>query len=212
MLLLSDPRVALVPVLDDSEPLIPFPAVIGNATGLTGETVHVRRGLGARLVTAALSLPEGVSFKIAEGHRSVEAQLGIIARYSDEVRRAHPGLDRRELARLVSRFVSPISVAPHVAGAAVDVTLVDDYGAELDLGTEIDATPEASGGACYFDAPGISARARANRELLARALGGAGLVNYPTEWWHWSYGDRYWALVTAAPHALYGAVEEGVAA
>jgi hypothetical protein len=20
-----------------------------------------------------------------------------------------------------------------------------------------------------------------------------GFVNYPTEWWHFSYGDRYWA-------------------
>jgi D-alanyl-D-alanine dipeptidase len=32
------------------------------------------------------------------------------------------------------------------------------------------------------------------------------LVNYPTEWWHWSYGDRYWALMTGAPAALYGPV------
>jgi hypothetical protein len=23
------------------------------------------------------------------------------------------------------------------------------------------------------------------------------------EWWHWSYGDRYWAVVTGAPAALY---------
>jgi D-alanyl-D-alanine dipeptidase len=39
----------------------------------------------------------------------------------------------------------------------------------------------------------------------------AGLINYPTEWWHWSFGDRYWALLTAAPHALYGPIdrEEG---
>ena len=43
-------------------------------------------------------------------------------------------------------------------------------------------------------------------------LGGAGLVNYPTEWWHWSYGDRYWALVTGAAHALYGPVDVAVAA
>jgi D-alanyl-D-alanine dipeptidase len=52
----------------------------------------------------------------------------------------------------------------------------------------------------------VGRRARANRELLARALRGAGLVNYPTEWWHWSYGDRYWALVTGAPAALFGPV------
>jgi zinc D-Ala-D-Ala dipeptidase len=31
-------------------------------------------------------------------------------------------------------------------------------------------------------------------------------VNYPTEWWHWSYGDRYWAVMTDAPAALYGPV------
>ena len=37
-------------------------------------------------------------------------------------------------------------------------------------------------------------------------LCGAGLVNYPTEWWHWSYGDRYWALMTGATAAVYGPV------
>lgn len=35
---------------------------------------------------------------------------------------------------------------------------------------------------------------------------GAGFVNYPTEWWHWSHGDRYWAWSTRAPAARYGAV------
>jgi zinc D-Ala-D-Ala dipeptidase len=42
--------------------------------------------------------------------------------------------------------------------------------------------------------------------MLAEALRAAGLVNYPTEWWHWSYGDRYWALATGARHAVYGIV------
>ena len=98
------------------------------------------------------------------------------------------------------------AVAPHVAGAAVDLTLVDSAGRELDLGTPVDATPEQSEGACYFGAPQVSSHARADRELLARVLRGAGLVNYRTEWWHWSYGDRYWALVTGAPAALYGPV------
>jgi D-alanyl-D-alanine dipeptidase len=32
------------------------------------------------------------------------------------------------------------------------------------------------------------------------------LLSDPTEWWHWSYGDRYWALMTGAPAALYGPV------
>ncbi|WP_281286552.1 M15 family metallopeptidase [Herbidospora galbida] len=40
--------------------------------------------------------------------------------------------------------------------------------------------------------------------MLGTALTEAGLVNYPTEWWHWSYGDRYWAHVTGAGTARYG--------
>ena len=38
----------------------------------------------------------------------------------------------------------------------------------------------------------------------------AGLVNYPREWWHFSYGDRYWACVTGSAQARYGAVEESI--
>lgn len=40
--------------------------------------------------------------------------------------------------------------------------------------------------------------------MLSAALTAGGLVNYPTEWWHWSFGDRYWALATEADHAVYG--------
>jgi D-alanyl-D-alanine dipeptidase len=43
-------------------------------------------------------------------------------------------------------------------------------------------------------------------------LSAQGLVNYPTEWWHWSYGDRYWALLTGAAHATYGPITELAAA
>ena len=61
-------------------------------------------------------------------------------------------------------------------------------------------------------ADGIGASARAHRVLLASVLGGAGLVNYPTEWWHWSFGDRYWALMTGADAAVYGPLDVVVAA
>jgi zinc D-Ala-D-Ala dipeptidase len=141
-----------------------------------------------------------------EGYRPAHQQQAIIERYSAEIRAVRPGIGEPELHILTSRYVAPLAVAPHVAGAAVDVTLVDSCGQELDLGTAIDATPEQSGGRCYFAADGISREARANRELLARVLCREGLVNYPTEWWHYSYGDRYWALATGAGAALYGPV------
>jgi len=35
-----------------------------------------------------------------------------------------------------------------------------------------------------------------------------GFINYPTEWWHFSYGDRYWAYHQQASYAIYGSYEE----
>lgn len=205
-ILLSDAQVASVVVHECHEPLVPLHPALSPTRQLA------RASLAARLDAAALALPLGIGLRVVEGHRAVEAQEAIIDRYQTELRTWYPRLDTRRLQALSSRFVAPLDVAPHVAGAAVDLTLIDACGEELDLGTAIDATPEESDGRCWFAADGIGADARAHRELLARVLTHVGLVNYPTEWWHWSYGDRYWALVTGAPHALYGPVETAAVA
>jgi D-alanyl-D-alanine dipeptidase len=205
-ILLSDARVRALPVVECGEPLVRLPDELSPAGAL------VRAGLAERLVAADEALPLGIRLHVVEGHRPVERQRAIIAEYAASLRPLHPGADERELERLTSKFVSPVDVAPHVAGAAVDLTLVDACGDELDLGTAIDATPEESDGRCWFAADGIGADARAHRALLADVLHAQGLVNYPTEWWHWSFGDRYWALVTGAQHAVYGPVSVAVAA
>jgi D-alanyl-D-alanine dipeptidase len=205
-ILLSDPRVSALPVHENGEPLVRLETSFGPARAL------VRAGLAERLAAAAAGLPAGIELRVVEGMRSAADQRAIIAAYSAQVCAARPGLSADELHHLTSRFVAPLEVAPHVAGGAVDLTLVDACGDELDLGTAIDATPEVSDGRCFTAATAIGADARGHRDLLARVLGGAGLVNYPTEWWHWSYGDRYWALVTGAPSALYGPVDLAAAA
>jgi zinc D-Ala-D-Ala dipeptidase len=200
LVLLSDPEVSAVSVRDCGEPLTALGESFGPSRAL------VRASVARRLVLARDELPPGVGLRVVAGFRTAAAQRAIISSYAAALRIAHPAIGAAELERLTSRFVAPLAVAPHVGGAAVDLTLVDSAGRELDLGTPVDATPEQSEGACYFDAPKVSRQARASRELLARVLRGAGLVNYPTEWWHWSYGDRYWALMTGAPAALYGPV------
>lgn len=203
-LLLSDPRVAAVPVSDSGEPLVPagLPALRAGAAD-AGQ--QVRAGVADRLAAAQRALPPGLHLVLAEGWRSPDAQAAIVAGYRALVAGHHPDVDDAELARLTSRYVSPVDVAPHVAGAAVDVTLVDEHGDELDLGSPLDATPEESEGRCFTDAP-VDPAARVLRVALGEAMTAAGFVNYPTEWWHWSHGDRYWALVTGAPHAVYGPV------
>jgi D-alanyl-D-alanine dipeptidase len=109
---------------------------------------------------------------------------------------------------MASRYIAPVEVAPHITGGAVDVTLAGPAGAVLWMGTEVNATPEESDGASRTYARNISPDARRNRVLLGEVMTAAGFVNYPTEWWHWSVGDRYWAFRAGAPTAYYGPVAD----
>ncbi|HEY9408916.1 MAG TPA: M15 family metallopeptidase [Jiangellaceae bacterium] len=203
--LIADPLVASVPVIETHEPLVDLDGC-GIASSGSAAGRLVRRSVAERLVLAQQALPGGVRIVVVEGFRSPEAQQRIFDGYTAGLRAAYPDRDEAELHRLATRYVAPLDVAPHVAGAAVDLLLADAGGRRLWMGTEVDATPEQSDGACMFDAAGIGTEARDNRTMLAEALGAAGLVNYPTEWWHWSFGDRYWAHVTGAAYAFYGPV------
>ncbi|MEO3819291.1 M15 family metallopeptidase [Plantactinospora sp. B24E8] len=213
MILLSDPRIAAIPSTDDGDPLVDLRTVAGlrldsRAADPAGAYARVRRALADRLLAAQATLPDGLRLLVVEGYRPYAAQLGIFTGYRDELRRLHPSWSDERLHRETSKFVSPVEVAPHSTGGAVDLTLCTSDGVELDMGTEIDATPEASGNACFTAADTIPDRARRNRQIMVDVLTGAGLVNYPTEWWHWSYGDRYWALVTGARSTRYGPLRE----
>jgi D-alanyl-D-alanine dipeptidase len=72
------------------------------------------------------------------------------------------------------------------------------------MGTPFNASPFFTQQATYTDASNISAEARAYRNLFGQVLRAVGFVNYPTEWWHWSYGERYWAFMTGSAYAIYG--------
>ncbi|MFE1752568.1 M15 family metallopeptidase [Streptomyces anandii] len=210
MILLSDPRVIDTPVADCGEPLVD----ISTAPDLIldprerdehGAYGRVRAGVLERLRSASEKLPAGIGLLVIEGHRSQAEQARRFALYEDRLRRSGIS-DPAELRRRASAFVSPVEVAPHCAGAAVDLALIDTDGVELDMGGTGNGHRTGDERWCPFDAPGLSSTARDHRDLLADCLREQGFVNCPSEWWHWSYGDRYWALLTGAPAAVYGPV------
>lgn len=215
VILMSDPKVAAVPVEECGEPLVDVRLesgllVDGRRWDARGAFAHMRRGLLERLLKAeALLVPQGFRLLLVEGYRPLALQGRYFDDYAGQLRAEHPEWSAEQIRPAASRYVSPPELAPHSAGAAVDLTLADADGRERDMGTAMNATPEESSGACYTGARDIGDEAHANREVLGAALTAAGLVNYPTEWWHWSYGDRYWALESGAAVAPYGPVEPG---
>ncbi|GGZ60879.1 D-alanyl-D-alanine dipeptidase [Streptomyces inusitatus] len=207
IVLMSDPRVTAVPVDECGEPLVDCRGILRvdeRRSDTAGNWAHLRSGVVERLLKAEKSLPDDWRWLLVEGHRPPALQQSIFDGYLSSLRRLPPGATEAELINAATRWVAPQETAGHVAGAAIDLTVCTRDGAEVDMGCPEAATPEESDGACYTDAPGLTERARRNRKAMGAALGAAGLVNYPTEWWHWSYGDRYWALMTGASNAIYG--------
>jgi D-alanyl-D-alanine dipeptidase len=209
IVLMSDPKIAAIPVADCGEPLVDVRleeslAVDSRKVDDSGAFAYLREGVLTRLLKAQQLLPDGIRLLFIEGYRPPALQRYYFESYAGELQAGNPGWSPTQVREAASRYVSPPEIAPHSAGAAVDLTLVSVDGRELDMGTRVNASPEESDGACYTNAGNVGSEARANRRVLGDALSAVGLVNYPTEWWHWSYGDRYWALAVEAGSAMYG--------
>jgi D-alanyl-D-alanine dipeptidase len=208
ILLMSDRAVTSIPVHENGERLCDLRGYSGlvldsRLADPDGAYAHLRIGVAERLVAAQARLPRGLKFLVIEGFRPLALQTAYFEQHVGELRQAHPEWDDVFVHRQASRSLSPPEIGPHVCGAAVDITLCTASGAELPMGGEVNADLEDDK-ACRTDAPGLAPAAARNRRILIDTLTGAGLVNYPTEWWHWSYGDRYWAMATGAPAAHYG--------
>lgn len=208
--LIADPAVLAVPVVENGEPLVDVASVAELSVDLRLADRHghhrlLRSGVVDRLSRAAALLPGGLRICVVEGYRPYELQKRYFETYCAELLAKRPTLGDAELESLASRVVAPPEDnSPHATGGAVDLTLCDGDGHPLDMGSDVNESPEHSHGRCYTAATDLQPDAVANRRLLVGVLEAVGMVNYPTEWWHWSYGDRYWALHSGAASAYYG--------
>ena len=107
--------------------------------------------------------------------------------------------------------ISPTqSVSGHCTGSAVDLTIADDRGHYLEMGSGFDEPTERSYTYHYekMERPeGAALEARNNRRILLSLMSEMGFSNYPNEWWHFDYGNRRWAQRTGASKAIYGYTE-----
>jgi zinc D-Ala-D-Ala dipeptidase len=94
---------------------------------------------------------------------------------------------------LLIYIANPERGSIHSFGMAVDVTLVDGQGRELDMGTPFDDMTPRSHPALEegFALTGeITATHVANRQVLRESMRAGGWVGISTEWWHFDCGDR----------------------
>ena len=90
-------------------------------------------------------------------------------------------------------FADPAKGSIHSFGMAVDVTLIDPQGREVDMGSGFDEMSLTSHPAMNDEhlALGVLTAAQiTERGWLHAAMVRGGFRGIPTEWWHFDFGDR----------------------
>ncbi len=81
-----------------------------------------------------------------------------------------------------NRYVAnPATGSRHNRGAAVDLTMVDNQGKDVEMPTEFDDFTEKAG----RDSEVMTPAARRNVEILTAAMERQGYTSIVTEWWHY---------------------------
>ena len=230
-----------IPITECGEPLVPIPLerfawvsphpyiALGAPYG-DKSPFFVRQTVLERLHNAQAYLEEqrsGWRLQIFDAYRPLGVQQFMVD-YTFQTVVAEAGLDsttlteaeRQTILQQVYEFwapplIDPATPPPHSTGAAIDLTLVDQTGNPVEMGSAIDQLSSRSYPNYFAIGMDIEEqRYHAHRQLLYESMQAAGFLRHPKEWWHFSYGDQLWAWLyqQANPDDLaiarYGRVEE----
>lgn len=151
--------------------------VYAGANNLAGRPVYrqarcaLRPEASACLLRAALAARQaGLTLRIFDAYRPAGAQAIFWALCPDP------------------RYVADVSLGSnHTRGVAVDVTLIEDDGTTLDMGTGFDDMRDQS----HHDRTDLPQLAQRNRSLLLGIMLQAGFRSIRTEWWHYELPDPH---------------------
>lgn len=217
---IADQRVLAIPIVENHEPLVDLinegGIVLGPSPEIPNNTDYtkMRKCVYEKLMYAQSLLPKGLKFCLYEGYRSLSLQKQLFEERYRRVENANPGWSHKGIFVETTKLVSPLinldgskNIPPHSTGGAIDVYLLNDNGECIDMGMHPkDWMEDLEGLISKTVSAYISKDAQTNRNIMSNVLLEAGFANYPTEFWHWSYGDRYWAYQTGNNHAIYGSV------
>jgi D-alanyl-D-alanine dipeptidase len=145
----------------------------------SSDKVYLRHAAAVQLakVNQFLKKSFNLRIKVFDGYRPLSVQKFMWSILPDEKYVADPAKGSR-----------------HNRGCAVDLTLINSDGFELDMGTPFDDFTEKA----HPGFTGISERAKTNRKILNLAMMQYGFVRMETEWWHFDYSgwEKYSILDT----------------
>ena len=173
------------------------------------ETLYVRKSVAERLKEVARDIYP-LNLKFFDAFRPIEIQQQAFDLVFSRIKEDNPSWTVDEIKKKAFHYVFPPSwdlkkPPPHSTGGAIDLTIIDGR-SDLDMGSNY---ADFNSPFICTNAEGLSALQRDNRCLLVRSMARRGFVNYPGEWWHFSFGDREWvAYLGLSLPAIYGRMED----
>jgi D-alanyl-D-alanine dipeptidase len=167
---------------------------------------RIRASVYEMLKKAQASLPAGYRFMVFETYRAFAKQEKLWANTNKQMKERYPDLPEDKLFQLCENFTAnPYDGigSGHMAGCAIDLTLCDEQGKEFGMGTAMHEKNEKTKTECE----GLTPEERTLRGILKKSMEDAGFINYPAEWWHYSYGDHQWAWLTGRKECIYGIID-----
>lgn len=148
---------------------------------------------------------DNYKIKLFDAYRSLDKQKDLWENTLKETRENNPDLEEREIVRITTlKLANPTNgIGGHQTGGAVDITLVDKNNEELDMGSGYLEHIAQTKTYCKD----LTDLQRKNRYYLLDKMKQLSFVNFPTEWWHYCYGDRMWAAYSGKKECFYGYVE-----
>lgn len=188
-------------VIENNDPMVPL-LVDESLIKTDGNNFIGRKGMIERLLQAAKDISEkGYCMHVYQIYRSPEIQANRRKELYEQLKQSHPDFEENDILRMVNKGVAGVG-GGHQTGGAVDLGLCDNEGRELDLGTQCREHTPKTVTKCKL----LNEKQLKNRTVLLEAMHNAGFVNYPAEWWHFSYGDKMWAAYSNKKSAMYGEI------
>jgi D-alanyl-D-alanine dipeptidase len=222
ILYIADPEILAVPIVECEEPLIDIKDYDELRYGpppecelTAGCYTKMRKTAYEKLCQAQKQLPKGWRFQLYEGFRSLSVQQMLFEQIYNQVVSRDPKKNHQENFIETTKLVSPVinldgsrNIPAHNTGGAIDIEIIMENGQLADMGMAAKDWCNVAPDLCSTGYTEINETAKKNRKLLFDLLTAHGFINYPTEWWHYSYGDRYWGYHQKIKQAIYGSVEE----
>lgn len=202
----------LVEISNLSERIIVKPAYLEQGIQGAIKACYVRESIANKLLRVVENLPLEYNLLVLDAWRPLEVQQALFDDFSEMIKTENPTFDESAILMETQKYVSlassnPQKPSPHYTGGAIDLTIITKEGELLDMGTTFDEfRPIANTRYLENNRSETSLEALENRRLLYHLMAREGFTNYPYEWWHFDYGNQFWAKKMNTI-AIYGGIE-----